>query len=245
MNAALAAAATLVALAFALSTLDRWLRRRRPHELAWTISLALFALGSLALWWAESNGWGIGAFRVFYMAGAVLNVPWLALGTVYLLAGQRAGDITRGWLVFLSGLTVGVVGFAPTEAAVGGTEMPTGKDVFGVAPRVLAAVGSGVAALVIVAGALWSAWRVWRGRTPSLGAQRQVTAPRRLVAGNLLIAVGTLVLSASGTLAGRLGKDQAFAVTLLIGICVLFAGFLVASAPPRRRTTETTLRSVA
>lgn len=89
MNAALAAAATLVAVAFALSTLDRWLRRRRPHELAWTVSLALFAVGSMALWWAESNGWGIGAFRIFYMAGAVLNVPWLALGTVYLLAGQR------------------------------------------------------------------------------------------------------------------------------------------------------------
>jgi hypothetical protein len=245
MNAALAAAATLVALAFALSTLDRWLRRRRPHELAWTVSLALFAVGSMALWWAESAGWGIGAFRIFYMAGAVLNVPWLALGTVYLLAGVRTGNIVRGWLVFLSGVTVGIVGFAPTRATVGGSELPTGKDVFGVAPRVLAAVGSGVAALVIIVGAVWSAWRVWRGRVPSLDGQRQVTAPRRLVAGNLLIAAGTLILSASGTLAGRLGKDRAFAVTLLVGISVLFAGFLVASAPPRRRTATTALRSVA
>jgi hypothetical protein len=123
--------------------------------------------------------------------------------------------------------------------------MPTGKDVFGVAPRVLAAVGSGLAALVIIAGALWSAWRVWRGRTPSLGAQRHVAAPRRLVAGNLLIAIGTIILSASGTLAGRLGKDRAFAITLLVGICVLFVGFLVAAAPPRRRSAATPLRSVA
>ena len=52
--------------------------------------------------------------------------------------------------------------------------------------------------------------------------------------GNVLIAVGTLILSASGTLAGRLGKDRAFAVTLLVGIVVLFAGFLVASTHPRR-----------
>ena len=43
----------------------RWLLRRRQHELAWTISLALFALGSGALWWAESAGWSLGAFRVF------------------------------------------------------------------------------------------------------------------------------------------------------------------------------------
>ena len=38
----------------------------------------------------------------------------------------------------------------------------------------------------------------------------------------------------AGTLAGRLGKDRAFALTLLVGISVLFVGFLVASAPPRR-----------
>jgi hypothetical protein len=234
MNAALAAAATLVAVAFAFSTLDRWLLRRRAHELAWTVSLFLFALGSAALWWAESAGWSLGSFRVFYLAGAVLNVPWLALGTVYLLAGPEAGNRVRGWLVFLSGLTVGIVLFAPTRTGVHGSELPTGKVVFGVAPRVLAAVGSGVAALVIIVGAVWSAWRVWRGRVPSLGATRTVAHPRRLVAGNLLIALGTLVLSGSGTLAGRLGKDRAFAVTLLVGISILFAGFLVTSAPARR-----------
>jgi hypothetical protein len=75
---------------------------------------------------------------------------------------------------------------------------------------------------------------VWRGRVPSLGAARTVAHPRRLVAGNLLIALGTLVLSGSGTLAGRLGKDRAFAVTLLVGISILFVGFLVTSAPARR-----------
>jgi hypothetical protein len=234
MNAALAAAAALVAVAFALSTLDRWLRRRRPHELAWTISLALFAVGSSALWWAAADGWSLAAFRIFYTAGAVLNVPWLALGTVYLLAGERVGHRVRWWLVGLSGFAVGVVCFSATRTGVSGSELPTGKDVFGIAPRVLAAVGSGVAALVIIVGALWSAWRVWRGRVPSMGVARTVSAPGRLVAGNVLIAVGTLVLSASGTLAGRLGKDRAFALTLLVGISVLFVGFLVASAPPRR-----------
>ena len=238
MNAALAASATLVAVAFCLSTLDRWLRRRRPHELAWTISLALFALGSFALWLAEATGWSLGSFRVFYMAGAVLNVPWLALGTVYLLAGERIGHRVRWWLVFLSGLTAGIVLFAPTKTGVSGNELTTGKDVFGVAPRVLAAVGSGVAALVIIAGALWSAWRVWRGRVPSLGAARTVMAPGRLALGNVIIAVGTLVLSASGSLAGRLGKDRAFAVTLLLGIAALFVGFLVASARPTPQQSD-------
>ncbi len=172
---------------------------------------------------------------MFYLAGAVLNVPWLALGTVYLLAGRTAGDRARWWLVLLSGLSVGIVLFAPTRTGVSGKELPTGKDVFGVAPRVLAASASGVAALVIIVGALWSVYRLARRRAPALPGVRHVSSsPTHLVVGNLLIAAGTLVLSASGTLAGRLGKDTAFAVTLLIGIAVLFAGFLVASTTRRR-----------
>jgi hypothetical protein len=45
----------------------------------------------------------------------------------------------------------------------------------------------------------------------------------------VVIAVGTLILSGSGTFAGRLGKDRAFAVTLLAGVAVLFAGFVIAT----------------
>ncbi len=230
LNAALAAAATLIALAFAISTLDRWLRRRRPHDGAWAVSLALFALGSMALWWAEARGWSLASFRVFFLAGAVLNVPWLALGTVYLLFGRRVGDVTRTWLIGLSGAATGVVLIAPADQ-ITGDGLPKGSELFGVAPRVFAAVGSGVAALVILVGAVWSIARVLRGRVPAAaGASRQITSPRRTAFANLLIAIGTLVLSGSGTLAGRLGEDRAFAVTLLTGGVILFAGFLTASA---------------
>lgn len=238
MDAALAASATLVALGFALSTYDRWLRRRRAHDMAWSVSLSLFSLGAGALWWAEVTGWSLATFRLFYLAGAVLNVPWLALGTIYLLGGRGIGDRVRWWLVLLSGLSAGIVLFAPTRTSVSGKELPTGKDVFGVAPRLLAAVGSGVAALVIVAGALWSVYRLARRREPALlGVRRNASSPVQLAVGNLLIALGTIVLSASGTVAGRLGNDTAFALTLLVGIAVLFAGFLVASTT-RRQTVQ-------
>ena len=231
-NASLAAAATLVAVAFGFSTLDRWMRRGREHELAWTIALAFFAAGGMSLWWAESHGWGTAIFRLFFLTGAVLDVPWLALGTVYLLAGRAWGNRVRTWLIALSGLATGMILFAPTKTAVSGTELPQGSEVFGVGPRILAAVGSGVPAMVIIVGAIWSAVRVVRGRVPALGAaaQRTVSLPKRLAFGNVLIAAGTIVLSASGTVAGRLGKDRAFAVTLFVGVAILFAGFLVASS---------------
>ena len=63
------------------------------------------------------------------------------------------------------------------------------------------------------------------GRTPRTGV-----CARRLALGNVLIAAGTVVLSGSGTLAGRIGELEAFEVTLLVGISVLFVGFLVATS---------------
>ena len=231
INSGLAGASTLIACAFTLSTFDRWLRRRQPHELAWTVAMALFAVGSGALWWAESAGWNLMAFRIFFLVGAVLNVSWLALGTMYLLVGLRAGNIARNWLVWLSGFATGVVLIAPTKSQIVSTEFPAGREIFGVAPRILAAVGSGVPAMFIIVGALWSAWRVTRKQNPATAKSitRTVTSPKRLAGGNVLIAVGTVVLSASGTLAGRLGQDRAFAITLLCGVSILFSGFLVAS----------------
>jgi hypothetical protein len=95
----------------------------------------------------------------------------------------------------------------------------------------LATVGSAVPALIIFVGAAWSAWRVVRGNNPGLtsAAVRQVRSGKRLAAGNVLIAGGAAILSASGSLAGRLGANTSFVVTLFVGIVVLFAGFLVAS----------------
>lgn len=118
--------------------------------------------------------------------------------------------------------------------------MPQGSELFGVAPRVFAAVGSGVAALVIIVGAIWSIIRVTRGRIPAMGeANRHIISARRHATSNSLIALGTLVLSGSGTLAGRMGEDRAFAITLLVGIVVLFSGFLVASNQPKRSQRPT------
>ena len=103
----LAFLATAVATLFAQATLVRYTRDHRPQDLAWTISLAMFALASAALATGVSTGWDNGTFRIFFLLGAVLTVPWLALGTVYLLAGQERGRRVQWGLVFFSGLADG------------------------------------------------------------------------------------------------------------------------------------------
>jgi hypothetical protein len=219
LETAVAVAAAVVAVAFGLSTYERWLRRRRRHELAWSVALLEFAVAAGALAAGAQAGWNGPIFRIFYLFGAVIDVPVLALGTVYLLGGRRIGDRSALGVAMASTFAAGVILSAPFRAPIPPDRLVQGSQVFGALPRVLAAVGSAGGAIVIVAGAVWSAWRV-----------RRDGAPLRLLWSNCLIALGTLVLGASGTLNSLFGAMTAFAVSLLIGILVLFAGFLMATA---------------
>lgn len=222
LHLALAAAAALIALAFALCTLERWLDKRKPHEAAWTTALFLFAAASAALLAAVAFGWNEGWFRAFYLFGAIINVPYLALGTVWLLGGRRWGRPATAVVHAFAAFSAGVIVVAPMHGTIDPNRLPQGSDVFGALPRVLAAVGSGLPAMVIVIGALWSSVRLGR---------RQAT--RRLALANVLIAAGTLVLGAGGVLNSVLDEMDGFAVSLVAGITLLFAGFLLTNQSSR------------
>jgi len=222
LHAALAVAAALVGLAFSASTFERWLAKRRRHELAWSVALAFFALAAFSLAAGAALGWGPVTFRLFYLFGAIVNVPFLALGTVYLLAGERRGDITAAVVSLLAAFAAGVVLCSPLRAPIPHDTLVQGSQVFGPAPRILAGVGSGVSALVIFGGAVLSAYRYRRTN-------------RRMLAANGLIAAGTAILSSSGVLNSVLDEMNGFAVTLVLGISVIFAGFLVAAGGGSRK----------
>jgi hypothetical protein len=226
---ALAAAATLLSLAFALSTLERYVERRRRHHLAWTISLFLFAGASAAQWTGAAIGWGPLAFRLFYLLGPILSVPFLALGTAYLLGDRRRVDVAAALVGLVSAFGAGVVLVAPLTGRIRPGELPQGSEVFGPLPRVLAASLSAGGALVLIGGALWSVGRLAR---PG--------GDRRLVTANVLIALGAIALSAAGLLNSLVGEMEAFSIAHVVGISLVFGGFLVTNPRPRAA-----LRSVA
>src|SRR5688500_14264623 len=225
MHTALAVTAGLVALAFACSTYERWLRRRRRHELAWSVALGFFSLAAFALAAGAALGWSPMTFRLFYLFGAIVNVPFLALGTVYLLFGPRAGDRTAAVVALACAFAAGVVLTEPLRGPLPADQLVQGSDVFGPGPRLFAAVASGLGALTIFVGAAFSAWRYRRGR---------------MLWSNVLIAFGTLILSSSGLLNSVLDEMEGFAVTLVLGISVIFAGFLVATGGRRLRVVAAT-----
>ncbi len=216
LEVALSAAATLVALAATLSTFDRWLTRRQSHEIAWSASFALFTAASAALALGAGVGWNGPLFRVFYLLGAILNVPVLALGTILLLGSDRAGRrgtwVVVGFCLFASGVMVAT----PFTAELPVDRLVRGSEILPVLPRVLAALASTLATLVVVGGALRSAVRF-----------RSVEAGGRRAAGNVLIALGVLLTGASGLANSVLGEMGAFALFLAIGVAVILCGYLV------------------
>lgn len=101
MAATFGALATAVSLLFAVSLLRRWVRRGTRALLYWGVSLGMFFLASAMLLGGVVFGWTSAGFRVFYLFGAVLNVPWLALGSVAVNAPSRAVNRSTGVLTLL------------------------------------------------------------------------------------------------------------------------------------------------
>jgi len=217
---ALSAAATLIATAFGLSTFERWAHHRRRHQAAWTVSLAMFAAATSALWAGLGLGWDEPTFRVFYLFGAVLNVPVLALGTLYLLLDQKLVDrialATALWLAVGTGIVVAtpLTGELPVEG------LPAGADHFGALARTVASVNSASGAMVLIGGALWSLSRLFARSGGISGA----VPVKRLALANTTIASGTVVLGVGGS---SFEEPVPFALTTTVGITLIFLGFLL------------------
>lgn len=212
--------------AFAVAVLRQYAARRRPHQLAWGIALAMFAIASLALAAGVAAGWTPLSFKLYYLFGAVLNVPWLALGTVELLGGAA---VRRAYVAGLAAFTLlGVVLVAlarVTPADLAGL-LPEGKEFLPLAVRVLAVLGNTVGTLIVVGGAVASGL--------ALRSRRDL---RRRFEGNLLIALGVL-LAASGGVFAFLASSDKLALGLALGATVMYLGFRRASAPARPPVTS-------
>ena len=214
----LPAAAALISLACAVVVAwDGW-RRPKPDKAAWAVAFALFALAAGVEVAGSTLGWTPLLARVYYLAGAVLVVGYLALGELYLLAHRRVAPVGPGVALLVTALAATIVLDAPIDQARLGSD---GWEALERGPA-LKALAIGVNAggtLILVGGALFSAWRFRR-----LGSQRHRTI------GCLLIAFGTLLVAAGGTLT-RLGHREYLYVAMAVGVAVIFGGYLVARRP--------------
>ena len=204
---------TFVSGAFAIAVALRYVRKRRASHLAWAIGLLLFAVAAWSGYLARSDGPTDTEYRLFYLFGAIANVAWLALGTVFIIAPQY-GRAALAAVLALTAVAAYAVFQTPVDLAVA---VDTGKGFpDGSLPRVLAAIGSGGGSIVLIGGALWSAWVFLRRRDQG----------RRALA-NVIIAVGVFIAAAGGTVAFT-GASGVLELTNLLGVSVMFVGFLLA-----------------
>ena len=210
-------AAAGVAGSFSLSLCRGWGVKRRPNLLAWAVALAMFALASGAAAWGLLFGWSGGVFRIYYLLGAVINVPVLALGSVYLLAPRTVAHVIAVLVVGASlWAAYQVVGAPLNQNALTVSGIPAGSSVIDESSRALSRMYSYAGFLVVMGSALLSAYRLGRRRDTNL---------RRLAMANSHIALGTLVVAGASAFA-RYGRGAVFAVGLLCGVSIMFAGFL-------------------
>ena len=208
--------------AFAVAVLRQYAARRRPYQLAWGIALSMFTVASLALTVGVVAGWTPFSFKLYYLFGAVLNVPWLALGTMELLAGLAVRRAYLAALAVFTLVSVILVALARVTAAdLAGRLLPEGKEFLPVAVRVLAVVGNSVGTLVVVGGAVASGLAM---------RSRRDLRPR--FEGTLLIALGVLLAASGGVLAFLASSDK-LALGLAVGASVMYLGFRRASTPAR------------
>jgi hypothetical protein len=222
-------AATVISAAFAATLWMQYRARPRPFLLVWAIALAFYAIAALTEVIGAAQGWNSILYRTYYYFGAIILVGVLALGTVYLLAPRFGRPVLWVLLVLAAIGLAGIAGASLQPGLLDTRQVPSvdtiqlEHGVFNVVAIIMAALINSVGTVILVGGALWSAYAIWR----------RGGAPSRLVA-NILIAAGALIVAGASTLTRLFHVYELFYVGQAIGVLVMFGGFLAAQRSPRR-----------
>jgi len=202
----------IVSFIFAITVLDQFFARRKPYQLIWGIGLIMYAISTGAEFWAGTWGINQAVYRLWYLFGAIFAAAYLGMGTLYLLIPRRLAHIIMVILLAFSlyaGLKVYVVTIDLSNLHVlTGVAMPQGV-------RLLTPIFNTFGAVALVGGAIYSAWVFWRRRL----------MPHRVIS-NILIALGVILPAIGGTHVRLGGGLLLFYIFELLGIIVIFVGFL-------------------
>src|SRR5947199_7104479 len=69
----------------------------RARRYAWAGGLLSFAAAAGAMAWGAAHGWDAPAFRIYYLAGALLSAPLLGVGSLILWGRRSAGALGLLW----------------------------------------------------------------------------------------------------------------------------------------------------
>jgi hypothetical protein len=225
MGSTLALLAALAATLFAVDLLLDYRRRPRPHITAYGTGMTMFAIATWAFFVGLSFGWTGPLYRTFYLFGAILNIPFLALGSMFLVVGRRSGHVMAIALAAFTAISITLTATVPFASLLPASGVPHEVFATGFGPRLFAIIGGAVGSTILIVLALVSVFRFWRRN-------------RNIVWGNLLIVAGTFAAASGGT-GLALGEGSAFAISLLAAVTLIWAGYKVASGGRRASRAAT------
>ena len=218
----------VVASAFALTLARQYAARRRLHQLIWTVSMSLFAVGAFLEFVMSSVGVSGPLFDLFYLSIGP-QVGLLGSGVVYLMKPRVGRYVLYAVLALSASLLVSVVIWpVDLSGVVGGTTLPAktyqqwfqtsvaygisyAVAAFAEVPRYITQALNSVGALLVIGGGAFSF---------ALDRRRRYA---------LVIAVGALMNAAGGIMLGVYGIPEAFLYFEFTGIVVFYLGFVMSS----------------
>ncbi len=208
---------SIVSFIFAIIVLDQYFARRKPYQLIWAIGLFMYCISAFTEFWWNVIGPIEIMYRLWYLVGAIFVAAYLGQGTLYLLLRRKTAHIIMA-----------VLGAASVYAAyrifsinidISGLTELTGVGIFPTDIRaILTPIFNTFGTIALVGGAIYCAIIFWRRRI----------LKHRVVA-NVLIAVGALLPAIGGTNISVGGNIDLFFLFELIGVIIIFIGFLRAN----------------
>lgn len=205
---------TLLSAIFCYEILSRYRNKPFARQLLWWgIGVGVYGIGTMVESATTLFGWHVVLFKMWYAFGALLGGAPLAIGTVYLLFGKKAGNISASALLAVVAVTSVFVILSPVRMELVEPNMLSSTVLEWQKIRIVSPFVNGIAFLILVGGAIYSAVRFYAN-----------PGARNLVYGNVLIALGA-TLPGIGGMGSRLGMTELLYTGELFGIILIWMGY--------------------
>ena len=218
INTIIPAITSIISLIFAIIVLDQYLVNKKAYQLVWFFGLLLYFISTGCAFLIELNGLTEVKYLLWYICGATLVAAYLGMGTIYLLIQKRIANIIMIALVVASITAIILISIADVDIKLLPASGPIlSGDALPKSVRWLTPTFNTFGTIALVGGAGYSAYHYWSHRLL-----------RHRVTSNILIAAGAL-LAAAGGLVARWGYESFLYWSELLGIILIFIGFLRSS----------------
>ncbi len=205
---------TIISAFFSYSILSRYNRKHdSKHLFWWGIGVAVYGAGTLVESINTLFGWNVIIFKTWYITGALLGGAPLAIGTVYLLSGKKAGDILSKLLIIIVSITSIFVILSPIEYHLVDSTILSSKVLTWQSIRMVSPFINSFAAIFLIGGAIYS----------SILFFKKADMLNRAI-GNIFIAVGA-ILPGIGGFYSRIGYTEVLYAGELFGIILIWIGY--------------------